>query len=186
MSGQQPGLSFSHVGIYVGAIEAAADFYANVLDFTVTDRGSLATPDGGSVSLVFLSRDPDEHHQIVLVSGRPDSATFSTINQISLRADSLATLRRYHQRLRSAEAQAIACVSHGNAVSLYAQDPEGNRIELFWDTPWYVPQPMRVPVDIDTPDEELLAAIEVQVRAQPGFKPRAVWRAETAQLMGLS
>ncbi len=30
-------------------------------------------------------------------------------------------------------------------------DPEGNGIEIFTDTPWYVPQPHGVPIDLSRP-----------------------------------
>ena len=53
----------------------------------------------GPVQLVFLSRDPNEHHQIVLASGRPAEAQFNVINQISLRVPDLATLRELHGRV---------------------------------------------------------------------------------------
>ena len=46
------------------------------------------------------------------------------------------------------------------------------------DTPWYVPQPYRVPYDIMLPDAEVWAAVEKQVRAVPGFKMREAWAAE--------
>ncbi len=61
------------------------DFYARVLGFTVTDRGALP----GRGELVFLSRLPDEHHQIVLVTGRPRDVGFTTVNQLSFRLPSL-------------------------------------------------------------------------------------------------
>jgi hypothetical protein len=35
------------------------------------------------------------------------------------------------------------------------RDPEGNRIELFVDTPWYVQQPLRIPMDMNLPDPAL-------------------------------
>ena len=60
-------------------------------------------------------------------------------------------------------------------------DPEGNRIELLIDTPWYVPQPMRIPVDLSLPDAQLWSSIEEQARTMPGFKPRAEWQAEIEQ-----
>ncbi len=48
------GLSFSHMGFFVKDIQAMADFYSGVLDFTITDRGHLDTPNG-RVELVFTS-----------------------------------------------------------------------------------------------------------------------------------
>ncbi len=181
----RPGLSFSHVGIFVTDLEAMTRFYTGVLDFTITDTGELPTP-AGRVSIVFLSRDPDEHHQIVLATGRPAQIPFNVVNQISLRADSLETLLDYHRRLQSAPVSDMQPASHGNALSIYVRDPEGNRLELFIDLPWYVDQPFRVPAPFDLPAPELLAWAEHHARALPGFRPRAQWRAEMAARMGVT
>ena len=85
---QRQSLVFSHMGFYVRDLERMARFYKDVLCFFETDQGDL-----GPVQLVFLSRDPSEHHQIVLATGRPADLSFSVINQISLRVPDLATLR---------------------------------------------------------------------------------------------
>ncbi|MBB5398153.1 catechol 2,3-dioxygenase-like lactoylglutathione lyase family enzyme [Paraburkholderia youngii] len=178
------GLSLSHMGFYVSDMARVEDFYSRVLEFTVTDRGMLQTPHG-EVRLVFLSRDPAVHHQIVLASGRPEHLAFNPINQISFEADSLDTLRQFHARFVSERLEEINPVTHGNAISIYARDPEGNRLEIFIDTPWYVDQPMRVPVDFDLPDADLMAAVEHHASALPGFRPRTDWQAEMAVRMGL-
>lgn len=138
------------------------------------------------MDLVFLSRDPDEHHQVVLISGRPRNLPFNPINQISLKADSLATLRTMHGRMAARGATDITPVTHGNAVSIYVRDPEGNRLELYIDLPWYVNQPIRVPVDLSMGDDELMGWLEAHARSLPGFKPRSEWRAEMARRMGLA
>lgn len=181
----RPGLTFSHFGMFVTDVTLLEDFYTRVLEFTVTDRGQLPGP-AGPMDLVFLSRDPDEHHQIVLISGRPRDLTFNPINQISLKADSLATLRVMHQRLVAQVAADITPVTHGNAVSIYVRDPEGNRLELYFDLPWYVNQPMRVAVDLTLDDDALMSWLEAHARSLPGFKPRSEWRAEMARRMGLA
>jgi catechol-2,3-dioxygenase len=181
---KRTGLSFSHIGIFVNDIEAMARFYSGVLDFTITDRGYLQGPKG-PVELVFTSRDPDMHHQIVLVSGRPQQIDFNIVNQISLTADSIETLQAFYQRLQSAKVTELSPVTHGNALSVYFRDPEGNRIELYVDTPWYVSQPMRVPMPIELPATELLDWAEQHARALPGFRPRSEWRQEMVKLMGI-
>lgn len=180
----RPGLTFSHIGIYVRDISRMEDFYTRLLEFTVTDRGELQGATG-PVHLVFMSRDPDEHHQIVLASGRPEEVNFNVINQISLKADSLATLRDMHRRVVEYGADDIQPATHGNAVSVYVRDPEGNRLELYLDLPWYVNQPMRVPVDMSLTDDALMAELERHARALPGFKTREEWRAQMAALMGV-
>jgi catechol-2,3-dioxygenase len=183
VAGSVPRLSFSHMGIFVADIERMQDFYTRVLGFAVTDRGPLETA-RGAVELVFLSRDPREHHQIILASGRPAQPGFNVVNQISFRAEDFAGLREMHRRLEQEGMDAIAPVSHGNALSVYFRDPEGNRLELFVDTPWYCRQPLRIPMDMKLSDTELWAWVEAGARAQPDFKPVEAWRAELAKKLG--
>jgi catechol-2,3-dioxygenase len=175
-----PALSFSHIGIYVRDLERMADFYSRVLGFAVSDRGELDTPHG-KVSLVFLTRDPRDHHQIVLASGRPDSLPFNLINQISFRVQDFAGLRELHRAIQSEPVSEISPVSHGNALSVYFKDPEGNRIELFVDTPWYVDQPMRIPMDMSLSDQALWQWAHDTARRLPGYQPVEQWRTELSR-----
>ena len=169
-------ITFSHVGLYVTDLDRMVDFYTRFLGFVVSDRGGFT--DGGKI--VFLTRDANEHHQLVLVTGRPADLPFNVVNQISFRVDSLRTLRQLHAALNNEPVTDIRPVSHGNALSVYFLDPEGNRIELLIDTPWYVPQPVRISVDLSLADAQLWASIEERARTIPGFKPRAEWQAAMA------
>ena len=179
-----PGLSFSHFGFFVRDIERMAEFYTRLLGFAISDRGELDTP-RGKVAFVFLTRDPREHHQIVLASGRPDELAFNAINQISFRMQDFAGLREMHRALQSEKGVSeIAPVSHGNALSVYFRDPEGNRIELFVDTPWYVVQPLRIPMDMQLSDAQLWSWAEAEASKEKGFKPVGEWQAEMAGKMG--
>jgi catechol 2,3-dioxygenase-like lactoylglutathione lyase family enzyme len=178
-----PRIAFSHIGIFATDLAKMEDFYTRVLGMVVTDRGPLETA-RGAAQLVFLSRNPREHHQLVLVSGRPANIPFNVVNQISFRVGSLAELRALYRKVTDARYAEIAPVSHGNALSVYFRDPEGNRIELFIDTPWYVKQPLRLPLDFSRPDDELMRWAENLARRQPGFRPVAAWRREMAQRMG--
>ena len=177
-----PEVAFSHVGLFVHDLGRMEDFYRRVLGFTVTDRGELPTP-SGRVALVFLSRDPREHHQLVLATGRPPALEFNVVNQISFRVSDLAALRRFHFLLPGEGVRAMAPVSHGNAISLYFHDPEGTRIELFFDTPWHCEQPVREPVDLARSDEDILAETERLARSRPGFTTREAWMADLARRM---
>jgi len=157
------------------------DFYTRVLGFAISDRGDLDTP-RGNVSLVFLTRDPREHHQIVLASGRPDTLPFNPINQISFRMADFGGLREMHRVIQTEPGVSeISPVSHGNALSVYFRDPEGNRVELFVDTPWYVVQPLRVPMDMSLSDRELWSWAEKNARTLPGYKPVEDWRGDLAK-----
>jgi catechol-2,3-dioxygenase len=166
------------MGMFVADAARMEDFYTRVLGFTATDRGSL-----GVTKLVFLSRDPREHHQIVLASGRPGDLPFNPINQISFRMAEFAGLREMHRRLAAEKVRDLYPVSHGNALSVYFLDPEGNRLELFVDTPWHCRQPLRVPMDMQLDDQKLWAWAEAEARKQPDFMPIDEWRAQQARAM---
>ena len=75
------------------------------------------------------------------------------MNQISFRLPMLAALKRYVERAVANGATDLRAISHGNAWAAYFRDPEGNRIELFVDSPWYIAQPCREPLDLDRPDD---------------------------------
>ena len=169
------GLTLSHVGLFVTDMPRMVDFYTGFLGFAESDRGTLAD---GRGEIVFMTRDPREHHQLVLASGRPAQLLFNIVNQLSFRVDSLDTLRELQRGLKHEHATGLGAVSHGNALSVYFRDPEGNRVELLIDTPWYVPQPCRIPVDLSVPDDELWATLEKEARALAGFKSRETWKAD--------
>ncbi|MES2508320.1 MAG: VOC family protein [Pseudomonadota bacterium] len=171
-------LQFSHLGIYVSDLPKMAGFYKQALQFTQTDIGDL-----GAIQLVFLSRDPTEHHQIVLATGRPADMAFNVVNQISFRVPDLPTLRAFHGRTLQHGAWDMHTVTHGNAISIYCRDPEGNRLEIFMDTPWYCDQPLREAVDFAESDEAIMARAEAIAKRLPKFMTREQWQAEVARRM---
>ena len=166
---QLPQMAFSHIGLYVTDMESMVSFYTDVLGFSVTDRARIREND-----VVFLSRSPDEHHQIVLVPGRAPQSP-STVNQISFRVIGLAELRRLHAQLVGLGVSGINPTNHGGSWSVYFSDPEGNRIELLAQTPWYVP-PVSVSLDLSLSDAEIYSLTEAMVEKTPGHMPRAQWR----------
>jgi len=172
----------SHFGIHVTDMTRMEDFYTRALGLLVSDRGAL--PNGPT--LVFLSRDPDEHHQLVLVTGRPPGGGYNVVNQISFKLPTLADLKASHARMREAGVKEFRIVTHGNAWSVYFADPEGNRVELFVDTPWHTPQPFAEPFDIESPAETIMAETERICRSRPGFSSRSAWRSEQVARMGAS
>src|SRR5262245_20744437 len=122
-----PAIALSHFGIHVTDGPRMEDFYTRVLGLLVTDRGAL--PHGPT--LTFLSHDPDQHHQLVLVTGRPSGVDYNVVNQISFKVPTLEDLKSLHARMREEGVKDSRIVTHGNAWSIYFGDPEGNRVELF-------------------------------------------------------
>jgi len=181
-----PNLMFSHMGFACSDLAKMEDFYTRVLGFTVTDHGEF-----GGMRLIFMSRDPLEHHQLVLVSGRPDNLPpnpyhpqfGSLINQISFRVASLQALRELLGTLQRENAQSILVGNHGIAWSIYCHDPDGNNLEFFVDTPWYFPQPFLEPLDLSQPDDVIIAQTREMAQLRPGYLPYADWRSRVAQRM---
>ena len=73
--GEKIRASFSHMGLVVKDIGIMEDFYTNVIGFERTDGGMT----GAGVVMIFMTLDPEEHHQVFLVEGRPDEMPTNTI-----------------------------------------------------------------------------------------------------------
>lgn len=165
--------TFSHLGIYVHDLDQMVDFYTNTLGFVVTDRG-----EGKGSQLVFLSRNPTDHHQVVLVSGRKSSIDEHMVQQFSFRVDSLEALRALYPLVKAGPVSDMQPVFHGISYSLYFRDPEGNRMEFFADSEWYVTQPCLQPLDLSLPADEIYAEKKAFCESQPSFRPLGEWQAE--------
>jgi len=162
----------SHGGVFAREVDRLVAFYRQVVGLVVSDRGVS----GNGAEIVFLTAAVEHHHQLVIVSGRaPDGV--STVNQLSFKVAGLDPLKDALRRVRDAGIAEVRQVTHGNALSIYFPDPEGNRVEIYMDTPWYVPQPHGAAVDLSLPNDQIMAWTEKHCRATPGFMPLADWQA---------
>jgi len=177
-----PKPQLTHVGMFVRDIDRMADFYTDVMGLTISDRGDIP----GNRKIVFFSNDPSEHHQFVLVSGRPDDDSLVAAQQVSFLVKSLDEVRTLYDRICAAGMEVMQTTCHGNALSVYFKDPDGNRIEVYTHTPWHVPQPHAVPFDISLPNEEILAWAEAHCREDAGFMSAGERRNVMETLIGES
>jgi len=166
----------SHCGIYVRDVAKQVDFYTRVLGFVVADRG---VSDRLGREFAFLTAATDHHHQVVFISGRA-AGDGTTVNQLSFKVADLEQLKAMYRRASKAGVTGIRQVNHGNALSFYMTDPEGNGVEVYIDTPWYIPQPHAVPVDLSLDNDAIMAMTEKHCRETQGFLPLAAWKAEVA------
>ena len=185
---RDPKIQFSHFGLNVRDLDKMEDFYTRVIGFTVTDRGEAV-----GLTLSFLSMDPLEHHQLVLCTGEPDElggnkrkAMFGgPVNQVSFRLEALDDLRIMYNRLKDEVGEDnLLLGNHCISWSVYGHDPEGNTVECFVDSPWFVDQPFFEPFDLSKTDDELMAETEAMARDMPSFQPYTAWREASGKKMG--
>jgi catechol 2,3-dioxygenase len=165
----------SHFGIYVTDVEKMVHFYKTVFGLIETDRGVGKT---FKAPLVFLSASPDQHHQLVIAGGRPPEATFSTVMQLSFAVPSIQSLRDLRDKALALGASKVMPMNHGNALSVYFADPEGNTVETYIDMPFYISQPHGDPLDLSQDDDTILRETEAICRSDPSFMPIAQWQAK--------
>lgn len=147
-----------HVGIYVNDLMKLRDFYSRVIGLQITDE------DLEQRRMVFLSANPDdEHHEFVLMEGRTAPMDSKMVQQISFTVDTLGELKDFYHTFRDEGVNIQRIVSHGNAFGMYADDPEGNTLEVYYKTGFDVPQPHGDHIELEMSDEELLEIAKAAV-----------------------
>lgn len=160
------GMKFSHAVLLVRDQDKMLDFYTHVLGFHITDRGPL---EPGGPEVVFMSQDPEEHHQLALAAMRSDEGPSNTVHHFAFRVGTFEEVRELAKVLEPIDGINIQPLTHGNALSVYFNDPEGNGLEVFWDTPWHVQQPMARPWEISMNEEQALEWIQSEFADAPEF-----------------
>ena len=140
-----------HVGLFCNDLMNMRDFYSRVMGLKITDEDLER-------GICFLSADPEaEHHELALAGAKDPAQKTQHVQQISFKVKSLDDVREFYHRLQQAGLRIDRTVTHGIACSVYFYDPEGNRVELYYTTPYKIRQPLGEPIDLDKPDAELLA-----------------------------
>ena len=170
-------LSWSHAVLNVRDLDAMVDFYTNVLGFRVSDRGDLAE---NAPEIVFLSNDPNEHHLIGMIPIRDGETAGSPLNHLAFRVAEFADVKALFEQLAPMDAIKTLPLSHGNTFSLYFNDPEGNGLEVFWDTPWHVAQPQGKVWDTSLDEQAALSWVEENFSSDPSFAKPDLSSAEFA------
>ncbi len=141
-----------HVGLHCNDLKKMQDFYTRVVGLHLTED------QGDERGNVFLTTDPEwEHHELFLTQGRNVPEGGILLHQISFRAPTLEDVQGYVDRLRKEDVRIEHTVTHGFAISVYFFDPEGNRVEIYWDTKVRGHKAFLRPVDTQRPVEEVLA-----------------------------
>ena len=141
--------ALGHVGVYVRDIERSVAFFRDIIGLQVSDR----SPRGG----VFMTAQDRavEHHELLLAPGRNDEGNVNVLQQVSFRCATLKDVKDFYKTFVDNHIPINRVVSHGNTVSVYAQDPDGNSVEVYWPSGVDVPQPFGKPMDLTKSEVEI-------------------------------
>ena len=125
-----------HVNIYVRNAEASRQWYEDVL--------GLHTSDFVAGRAAFMSANLDESHDIALMEVGADAEGphqgLVGLNHMAWRMGSLADLADFYTNLEAKGVEKQRVSNHGLSLGIYFQDPDGNGIEVYFETPrneWY-------------------------------------------------
>lgn len=165
----------AHLGIFCKDLDAMIDFYCREFGMIISDAG-LGKSGKAAIQRrgAFLTADAGEHHQLALIEGR-DPNTPPTTAQISFVIPSLSELRAFWVHVKETGIPVQVVKNHGNAWSIYIEDPDGNMLEVYAHADWYVSQPLGEPLNLEDSEEEILRQTEELVKADPKAMPRDEW-----------
>src|SRR5437762_2926156 len=122
----------NHLVLWVRDAQVSLAFYRDVLGFTIVEMPSAQA--------VFLrANGSDNHHDLGLFGIGADAPAPSRGHQVGMyhaawEVATIQDLARARDAL-SVSGHLVGESDHGNSLSLYAQDPDGNELEVFWMIP---------------------------------------------------
>lgn len=114
---------FAHAVFRTPNYQAMIDWYGKVLNAHVVAGGPMLT---------FMSFD-EEHHRLAFINQpklKPADGSQAGVEHLAYGLGDLAELLNTYARLKSCDIAPVWCVNHGLTISMYFQDPDGNRVEL--------------------------------------------------------
>jgi len=128
--------------------------FKKMVEFYKTFLGAHAAFENEVIS--FLTYD-EEHHRIAILQ-RPDTESrapkASGLEHIAFTFENLDDLALAYKQRKTHNMKPYACINHGNTVSIYYKDPDGNKLETqvdCFDTPEAATKFMVSPEFVDNP-----------------------------------
>ena len=118
-----------HLVLWVSNVERSVRFYCEVVGFEVQRRYPNA-------AFLKIPGTPDDHNLGLFEQpgvARPDERV-ARMYHAAWEVDELTDLAQARQRLIDAGAL-VGSSNHGVSLSLYAMDPDGLELEIFWTVP---------------------------------------------------
>jgi catechol-2,3-dioxygenase len=122
----------NHIVLYVRDAQRSLAFYRDVLGFSVVEAPS-------EQALFLRANGSDNHHDLGLFGRGQQAAPPTRGERVGLyhaawEVATIEDLSRAREALLAAGALRGES-DHGNSLSLYAEDPDGNELEVFWMIP---------------------------------------------------
>lgn len=125
-----------HVNIYVRNAERAQKWYEDIL--------GLHTYDFVPGRAAFMSANREESHEVALMEVGDDAPGMEKgqvgLNHMAWRMSSLEDLKEFYNRLKEKQVPVDGVGDHGLSLGIYFHDPDGNGIEVYYESPrseWY-------------------------------------------------
>jgi catechol-2,3-dioxygenase len=122
-----------HVLMRVADVERSKAFYSNVLGFEVVEQD----PEHGGVFMTL-----GEHGHTLDITPVEDPATAQTLVQnrlgvhhIAFQVDSYEALKDAYFTLQEQGVKVDRAIDHVSQQSIYFYDPDGNRLEIYYELP---------------------------------------------------
>jgi catechol 2,3-dioxygenase len=120
-----------HVLLRVADLEKSRRFYMDVLGFQAAEENPGDT---------FLTLGEDGHTLDLVQHPHPESAPRPSrdqvgLNHIAFQVDSYAALRAAYEGLQDHGVDIAAATDHVSQRSIYFSDPDGNRLEIYYERP---------------------------------------------------
>ena len=88
-------LGWSHTVLNIKDKKKILQFYVDTLGFKISDSGPVFE---NGPEIIFISYDPNEHHQLAFVLGREDITSSTALNHISFRVESYEELQQIKEK----------------------------------------------------------------------------------------
>ena len=116
-----------HLVLNVRDVEASEKFYTEILGFEI----AVKRPDRTFLTCGKI------HHDLALFKAAEDSGPVSEgqlgLNHFAVQVDNLEELKWIYQRLKEHGTPIDGTVDHGMTDSVYFSDPDGIRVEVFYN-----------------------------------------------------